>query len=112
MALVATTAKEVFDNICERFQPSKAGTDSAMFRFDLSGEMGGQFWAHIMGGTCAAGEGVPPTPADITIIAAGEDFIRLVNQQLQPMIALMQGKIKVQGSMGTALKMISWFDLA
>ena len=112
MALVATTAKEVFDNICERFQPSRAGHETAMFRFDLSGELGGQYWTHITDGTCAAGTGEPPSAPDITIVASGEAFVQLVNQQLQPMIALMQGKIKVQGNMGTALKMISWFDLA
>ena len=112
MALTANSAKEVFDNICDRFQPSRAGTESAMFKFDLAGDLGGQFWAHIANGACAAGEGDAPSDPDITIIGTGEDFLKLVNQQMQPMIALMQGKIKVQGSMGIALKMISWFDLA
>ena len=108
----ATSVKEVFDNLCSRFQADKAGNESAMFRFDLSGEDGGEYWAHIDKGTCNAGAGVPPSTPDITVLAAGDDFIKLVNGDLQPMVAFMQGKLKVQGSMSIALKMVTWFDLS
>ena len=110
--VTATSVKEVFDNLCSRFQAEKAGTESAMFRFDLSGDGGGEYWAHIDKGTCNAGAGAPPSPADITVLATGDDFVKLVNGELQPMMAFMQGKLKVQGNMGIALKMVNWFDLS
>lgn len=108
----AENAKEVFENICSRFQPDKAGSDKATFLFELSGDGGGTYWTAIADGGCAAGEGQPPLAADITIVAAAEDFVELVNGKLNPMTAFMQGKFKVQGNMGMALKMINWFDLS
>ncbi|MHB8625761.1 MAG: SCP2 sterol-binding domain-containing protein [Aggregatilineales bacterium] len=108
----ATSVKEVFDNLCSRFQADKAGSESAMFRFDLSGEGGGEYWAHIDKGTCNAGAGAPPSTPDITVLAVGDDFVKLVNGELQPMMAFMQGKLKVLGNMGIALKMVNWFDLS
>ena len=107
----ATSVKEIFDNLCSRFQADKAGSDSAMFRFDLSGDDGGQYWAHINKGTCNSGAGEPPGIPDITVLSSSTDFVRLVNGEIQPMMAFMQGKLKVQGNMSVALKMITWFDM-
>ncbi len=108
----ATSAQHVFDNICERFRADKALSDKATFQFDLSGDNGGKFYTVIDNGTCTAGEGAAPGAADMTLVAAGEDFVKLVNGELNAMTAFMQGKIKVQGNMGLALKMQSWFDLS
>jgi putative sterol carrier protein len=107
----ATSVKEVFDNLCSRFQADKAGSDSAMFRFDLSGDGGGQYWAHIDKGSCRSGAGEPPGTPDITVLATGDDFVKMVNGEIQPMMAFMQGKLKVQGNMGIALKLVNWFDM-
>jgi putative sterol carrier protein len=108
----AQNAKEVFDNICTRFKPEKAGSDKATFLFQLNGDDGGTYWTIISDGICSAGEGQPPQAADITIVSSAADFVDLVNGKLNPMTAFMQGKFKVQGNMGIALKMISWFDLS
>lgn len=109
----ATNAKQVFENICTRFRADKAQTDKATFQFDLTGDDGGKFYTIIENGSCSAGEGPVPTGApDMTIVAAADDFVKLVNGELNAMTAFMQGKVKVQGNMGMALKMQSWFDLS
>ncbi len=108
----AENAKQVFENICTRFKPDKAGSSKATFQFDLSGDGGGTYWTSVADGGCSAGEGTPPQAADITIVSSAADFVSLVNGQLQPMNAFMQGKIKVQGNMGLALKLTDWFDLS
>jgi putative sterol carrier protein len=108
----AENAKEVFENICSRFKPDKAGSSKATFQFELGGEGGGTWWTMVADGGCSAGEGAAPDSADITIVTAAADFVSLVNGQLNAMSAFMQGKIKVQGNMGLALKLTDWFDLS
>src|SRR5271165_6140423 len=108
----ATSAKEVFENICSRFKADKAVGESALFKFDLSGDNGGQYWAKITNGSCSAGEGEPPAKPDITVISSAENFVKLVNGEMNPMMGMMQGKFKVDGNMSLALKMVSWFDLS
>ncbi len=108
----AASAQEIFDGMCERFRADKAGNESANFQFDLSGEGGGQWWTTIANGTCSAGTGSAPTAADITVTAQAADFVRLVNGEMNAMTGFMQGKFKVQGNMGIALKMINWFDMS
>ncbi len=112
MMATATSVQEVFDNMCSRFQPEKAGKESATFSFDLNGEEGGHFWTKISEGTCDAGSGTPPTAADVTIVTSSADFLGLINKTLAAMPAFMQGRVKIQGNMGMALKMMNWFDLS
>jgi len=109
----ATNVQEVFDNMCSRFQPDKAGKESAMFAFDLKeGEEVSHYWTKISDGTCDAGSGAPPSAADVTIVTASADFLGLINKTLSAMPAFMQGRVKIQGNMGMALKMMNWFDLS
>ncbi len=110
----AANAKEVFDNLCSQFKPEKAPNEKAVFVFDLSGEGGSKYWSKIDNGTCDAGEGPLPAglTADITVLATAADFVALVNGEINPMMGFMQGKFKVQGNMGIALKMMTWFNLA
>lgn len=45
--------------------------------------------------------------ADCTISMAMSDFIKLKDGDLNPMMAVMSGKIKIKGDMGLALKLQS-----
>lgn len=105
----ATNVEEVFESMCTRFQPEKAGNESATFCFDLSGK---QYWARISNGQCDSGFGQAPAAADVTVVTSAADFLGLINKTLSAMPAFMQGRIKIQGNMGVALKMMNWFDLS
>ena len=50
------------------------------------------------------------TEADCTVGVALEDFQRLLDGDLNPMSAFMTGKLKVEGSMGVAMKLQSLFN--
>lgn len=44
-------------------------------------------------------------PADCTITVSHGDFISLINGRLNPMTAVMSGKVKIDGDMGVAMKL-------
>ena len=47
--------------------------------------------------------------ADCVVQVSYEDFLSLIKGQLNPMGAVMQGKVKISGSMGVAMKLNSLF---
>ncbi|MFT3723016.1 MAG: SCP2 sterol-binding domain-containing protein [Hyphomonadaceae bacterium] len=48
--------------------------------------------------------------ADATITVAFDDFLKLAQGALDPTMAFMQGKLKVAGDMGVAMKLQSLFS--
>lgn len=48
--------------------------------------------------------------ADATIAVPFDDFLKLAQGQMDPMMAFMQGKLKVSGDMGVAMKLQSLFS--
>jgi len=45
--------------------------------------------------------------ADCVIISSKETFVKLKNGDLNPMMAVMSGKVKIKGDMGVAMKLQS-----
>lgn len=43
------------------------------------------------------------SPADVTISASLDDFVKVMNKQMNPQMAFMSGKIKLQGDMMAAM---------
>jgi putative sterol carrier protein len=48
-------------------------------------------------------------PADATVTVSFDDFLKLAQGALDPTMAFMQGKLKVAGDMGVAMKLQSLF---
>lgn len=105
-----SSVQEIFENIQEGFQPDKAEGVNAIFQFDLTGTNGGQYWVKVADKQMEAHQGVHDAPT-MTIVSTADDYIALVNGELNPMMAFMQGKIKVKGDMGLALKLQAIFGL-
>jgi putative sterol carrier protein len=105
-----SSVKEIFDNLDEGFQPDKAEGVDAIFQFDLTGDNGGQYWVKVVDREAEVREGVHASPT-MTLTATADDYIAMVNGELAPMTAFMQGKIKVKGDMGLALKLQAMFGM-
>jgi putative sterol carrier protein len=101
-------AAGVFDQMLKEFQPEKAGNLDAKFQFNLSGEGGGNWTVVIANGTCTVTQGVAAKP-NVTVNMAAPDFVKMVAGELQPVVAFMQGKIKLQGDMTLAMKIQELF---
>ena len=100
----ASSLEEIFKNVETGFSPEKAEGVNAVYQFNVSGEGGGQYWARIESQQIEVERGEHPSP-DMIMTATDEDFLALFNGELNPMMAFMQGKIKVKGEMALVLKL-------
>ncbi|MBN2303742.1 MAG: SCP2 sterol-binding domain-containing protein [Anaerolineae bacterium] len=105
-----STIQEIFENIDEGFNPDKAEGVDAVFQFVLTGDNGGDYWIKVVDQQATVGEGLHDDPT-MTLTATANDYLALVNGELNAMMAFMQGKIKVKGDMGLALKLQAMFDM-
>jgi putative sterol carrier protein len=105
---VADSVQGFFDGLSGEFKADKAAGLSAVYQFDITGDGGGQWHADIADGSCTVSQGEAPSP-NITISAGDEDWLRMVNGNLNPQMAFMQGKLKVKGDMGLAMRLQSIF---
>ena len=107
MAKPVTTVKEVFErHLPARLQakPDVVAKINAVYQFDISGPEGGS-WA--VDCTAPGGKVVPGKAPDArcTVAATDRDFLGIVTGKLNPQMAFMSGKLRIQGDMGLAMKL-------
>jgi putative sterol carrier protein len=105
------SAEEVFALMPEHFLPEQAGNLNAVLQFDLSGDGGGQWVAAIAGGQLTVTKGTVPSP-NLTLNMAAKDYVAMVNGELNPMTAFMQGKVKAKGDTPLLMKMQKMFSFS
>ena len=102
------TVAGVMQEMQGKFKADKAAGIDATFQFDITGDEGGQWNAVVKDGAATFNEGTADSPT-VTITATSDDWIKIVNGQLNPQMAFMTGKIKVKGDLGLATKLGSLF---
>jgi putative sterol carrier protein len=107
MAEPVTSVKEIFErHIPARLQakPDVVAKIGAVYQFNIGGPGGGSWLVDCTapGGRVEAGTATAP---GCTVAATDQDFLNIVNGKLNPQMAFMSGKLKVQGDMGLALKL-------
>ncbi len=107
MAEPTTQVKDVFErHIPAKFQakPDIVTRINAVYQFNISGPNGGTWSIDCTapGGKISAG--TAPN-ARCTVAATDADFLAIVNGKLNPQMAFMSGKLKIQGDMGLAMKL-------
>ena len=102
--MVIDSVKQLFAVIPSRFDPAKWGPDDAVLQFNVGGDGGGNWTASIVGGQLTVSEGVAAEPT-MSLTCADSDLLSMVNGDLSPVSAFMQGKVKIDGNMTLALKL-------
>lgn len=102
-------AKQLIDQLIANFPPEKAAGLEAEIQLNLSGEGGGKWIIKISGGKVAAAEGQASSPR-LTITASLADINAIAEGKLDGMAAFMQGKIKLDGDVGLAMRMVGLFQ--
>ena len=102
---MAQTAKEFFESLETRVDPSRTAGMNAKYLFDIEGA--GRWTVKVDDGKVTVSEG--DESADCTIISSQETFQRIVDGELNPTSAYMTGKLKIKGDMGAAMKLQKLF---
>jgi len=108
--MAVASVKEYFDTLNQRFVASASKGLNAVFQFELSGDGGGQYNISVNDGTMEVKEGAAATPS-VTIKMAADDYLKLVNGQLNGTMAYMKGQMKVTGNLMLAQKMQAVFPV-
>jgi putative sterol carrier protein len=100
------SVKDVFErHMPERLRakPDVVAKINAVYQFNIAGPNGGAWSVDCTsGGTVSPGTAAG---ARCTVAMAEGDFLNLVNGKLNPQMAFMSGKLKIQGDMGLAMKL-------
>ena len=93
--------------------PSAATSPDAVFKFDITGNGGGTYVLNLKKGTTTGFVSSDASaPAGATIHVSAEDWISMLSGSLNPMMAFMSGKIKIDGDMTLAMGLQSVLKLA
>lgn len=108
MSDVAARVKEIFDLMPSQLNPQAAKGMDSVIQFNLGGEGGGHYYVEIKNGTCTTAEGTHAAPNMTTTMKASE-WVDMIRGKLDPTSAFMNGKLKIAGDMGLAMKMQTLF---
>ncbi len=109
MAQEQLTPDQVFEQMPNFLDAGKAGSTTAIIQFDLTGDDGGKWWVKIADGAATSGKGDAPENPNLTLLADAGDYVKISTGQMDGTAAFMQGKLKIKGDMGLAIKMQSLF---
>src|SRR5689334_12465572 len=103
----AESVKDVFERHMPdrlRSKPDVVAKVNAVYQFNISGQGGGQWSVDCTtpGGAVTSGTSAA---AKCTVNRTDADFLAIVNGKLNPQMAFMSGKLKIQGDMGLAMKL-------
>ena len=98
---MADSTRQFFEELEGRVDPTRAAGLTNTYLFDIKGA--GQWTVDVDDGKVTVTEGAGP--ADTTIMATDENFMRLVRREQTPTAAYMRGRLKIKGDMGAALKL-------
>lgn len=100
----------IFDSMSDRFQADKAGDLDMTIQFELSGDGGGEWYASIKDGAMTVEKGSVEDP-QATLKMDADEFAQMSRGDLNPMMAFMSGKIKVDGDLNSVMKFQSLVGL-
>ena len=102
--MAAENLKDFFGSISSSFDASAWGDRDAVLFFDISGGGGGKWTVTVQGGKATVADGQAGEPIT-TVMCSDADLLAMINGELNPVSAFMQGKVKIAGDMSVAMKL-------
>ncbi|MBU6196333.1 MAG: SCP2 sterol-binding domain-containing protein [Cyanobacteria bacterium REEB446] len=104
------TIGEVFEEMHKHFNPEGAAGIAATYQFNISGPEGGTWVFSIKDKECEFSS-TPLSNPSVEIAMSDKDWISIREGRLNSQMAFMQGKLKVKGDMGLAMKLQNIFPI-
>ncbi|HMW38096.1 MAG: SCP2 sterol-binding domain-containing protein [Saprospiraceae bacterium] len=103
------TTKEFLLNLPQKINPALLEGMNTVFHFDLEGEGGGQVTVNLNLGHMTVEEGLVGE-ANCKITATEENFKKVLKGELNPMMAILTGKMKITNQMEMVkfAKLLGW----
>ncbi len=105
------TVADIMEKMPGAIIPEKAAGVNSVIHFKFTGEEPGEWNAVIKDGKAAVSRGLPHFKPTMTLTADSGDFVKLFTGELDGMQAFMQGKLKLQGDLNLAMKMMQMFKV-
>jgi putative sterol carrier protein len=99
------TAREFFESLEGRIDPSKTAGMTNSYVFEIDGA--GTWKVDVQDGSVSVADG--GGDADATISASEETFEQIASGDMNATTAYMTGKLKIKGDMGAAMKLQKLF---
>ena len=103
-----TTIADLIAKMPGAFMPEKAQGLNMVIQLNITGAEAGNWNVEIKDGALKVEQGIHPNP-NLSVTADSADCLKIFNRELDPMQAFMQGRFKLQGDLGLAMKMAQFF---
>ncbi len=103
-----TSVSELLTSYKSRFIPENASGVDTVIQVNLEGTPDEAFYVVVRDQQCEVEAGVHQEPV-LTVSATVDDWLKLNNHEVNPMLLMMQGKLKVEGPLHMAARFQSMF---
>lgn len=105
----ATALEAIFEEMPKRLLPASGAGAVYLIRINLTGNAGGTYFLEFADNSLkVSGRAIGQPQLTMTISAV--DFVALCQGKLNGQLAFMNGKLKMMGDMGLAMKIPTLFD--
>ena len=105
-----SSCQEYFDTLDARFVASASKGVDAVYQFELTGDGGGTWHVIVKDGGMTVGEGEHSSPSS-TVTAKAEDYVKIANNEMNGLRAVMTRKMRIGGNLVLARKMQAMFPV-
>jgi len=102
--------RKLMEAMPEAFNPDKAAGVNATIVYNLTGEGGSVWTSRIADGQCTVEEGETVENPTLKITMDAQDYVDMMAGRLDGMQAFMTGKIKVEGDIMLASRLMTFFS--
>lgn len=107
---IGTAMQQIFDGMVEHYLPHKGPRKRTVVEFSVRTSEGDRVYQFVADDEPSFHAGSRES-AQVTLMLRFPTFLRMVAGELDGIVALAQGKVKLRGNILTARNLQSWFDL-